>query len=117
MTSPVLYESSLYKSVFVRRYHHWYVPLLLVMTVQQQGPEKTKGISSKMSHQYMQWTLRSSGSMDNLEYRPAVAPAKLGPDDVRVTMHAASLNYRDLVIAKVPKALTGRNPNCFDVLF
>jgi hypothetical protein len=32
---------------------------------------------------------------------PATAAADLGPEDVLVEMHAASLNYRDLVIARV----------------
>lgn len=50
----------------------------------------------------MRWTLRGpSGGVDNLEYGPvAQAASELGPNDVRVTMHAASLNYRDIAIAK-----------------
>ena len=55
-----------------------------------------------MAHQYMGWTLRSSGSTDNLEYGSAPVSAELGPDDVLVELRAASLNYRDIVIAKVP---------------
>ncbi|OAA65314.1 Alcohol dehydrogenase superfamily, zinc-type [Niveomyces insectorum RCEF 264] len=49
-----------------------------------------------MAQQSMQWTLAGSTSSDNLSYSPVDVPAKLGPDDVLVTMHAASLNYRDI---------------------
>lgn len=53
------------------------------------------------SDQNMRWTLRGrSGGVDNLVYGPAVQAEELGPNDVRVTMHAASLNYRDIAIAK-----------------
>ncbi|KJR87247.1 zinc-type alcohol dehydrogenase-like protein [Sporothrix schenckii 1099-18] len=51
----------------------------------------------------MRWTLRGPrGGVDNLVYGPdpATQPTELGPDDVRVSMHAASLNYRDIAIAK-----------------
>lgn len=55
-----------------------------------------------MAHHYMRWTLSSSGSMDNLDYGSAPVPAEVGPEDVLVELQAASLNYRDIVIAKVP---------------
>ena len=40
--------------------------------------------------------------MDNLDYGSAPVPAEVGPEDVLVELQAASLNYRDIVIAKVP---------------
>lgn len=41
--------------------------------------------------------------LSSLRYEPAAASTadELGPDDVLVQMHAASLNYRDVAIARV----------------
>ncbi len=47
-----------------------------------------------------QWALRAQGSFDNLKLETAPIPA-LGEFDVLVKIHAASLNYRDLMIAMV----------------
>lgn len=58
-------------------------------------------INTMASTGNMRWTLRGpSGGVDNLEFGPVAQVAELGPNDVRVTMHAASLNYRDIAIAK-----------------
>ncbi|CAK7230972.1 hypothetical protein SCUCBS95973_007754 [Sporothrix curviconia] len=59
---------------------------------------------------YNTWMLKGSGSTENLQYVQQTS-AKLGPDEVRVVMHAASLNYRDLVIAKGSLPMTQATPN------
>lgn len=43
----------------------------------------------------------------SLRYDPdgSVQPDQLGPEDVLVELHAASLNYRDIAIIKVPSPL------------
>ncbi|KAK8057724.1 zinc-binding alcohol dehydrogenase-like protein [Apiospora saccharicola] len=48
------------------------------------------------------WALDAAqGGLSSLHFDAAAAPpVQLGPDEVLVRMHAASLNYRDLVIAK-----------------
>ncbi|KAK7918322.1 alcohol dehydrogenase [Apiospora marii] len=48
------------------------------------------------------WVLDSTqGGLSSLHFDAAApAPAQLGPEEVLVRMHAASLNYRDLVITK-----------------
>ncbi|KAK8076400.1 zinc-binding alcohol dehydrogenase-like protein [Apiospora phragmitis] len=48
------------------------------------------------------WVLDSvQGGLSSLHFDAAAAPpVQLGPEEVLVRMHAASLNYRDLVIAK-----------------
>lgn len=50
-----------------------------------------------------QWILNSQDGFEtSLEYQQNVtvpSADQLGPTDVLVTMHAASLNYRELVIA------------------
>lgn len=51
------------------------------------------------------WELDSAQEgFGSLRYEPTASsrPEDLGPDDVLVEIHAASLNYRDLVITKVP---------------
>ncbi|KAI1082356.1 putative alcohol dehydrogenase [Whalleya microplaca] len=47
------------------------------------------------------WILSSQNGLDSLQYQQ-VTPVRpdIGPEDVLVEIHAASLNYRDLVIAK-----------------
>lgn len=49
------------------------------------------------------WVLDSAQEgLSSLRFDAAAAPSvQLGPEEVLVRMHAASLNYRDLVIARV----------------
>lgn len=48
-----------------------------------------------------QWTvLNKDNDFDGLSYGDAPIP-KVGDNDVLVKLHAASLNYRDLIIPKV----------------
>lgn len=62
-----------------------------------------------MSHQtYTRWTLNGQDGVDSLKCGEVELPAKLGEHDVLVKIYAASLNYRDIVLAKVisyPKVL------------
>ncbi|KAI0481652.1 hypothetical protein F4859DRAFT_529406 [Xylaria cf. heliscus] len=53
-----------------------------------------------------QWTLLSQNGLDALQYDPNGTKSEqdLGPDDVLVELHAASLNYRDLVVTQGPIA-------------
>lgn len=48
------------------------------------------------------WTVEGRGSFDNLKFREEAEIPKLGDHNILVHFHAASLNYRDLIIAKVP---------------
>lgn len=50
---------------------------------------------------YIQWTLKGQKGDQSLECGQAELPEKLGDHDVLVKIYAASLNYRDLVLAKV----------------
>lgn len=51
--------------------------------------------------QMKQWTvLNKDNDFDGLSYGDAPIP-KVGDNDVLVKLHAASLNYRDLIIPKV----------------
>lgn len=54
-----------------------------------------------------QWVLDSAQEgIKSLKYDASTAAVtELGPEDVLVKMHAASLNYRDLVICKVSSPL------------
>ncbi|KAI0866796.1 hypothetical protein F4860DRAFT_3534 [Xylaria cubensis] len=51
-----------------------------------------------------QWTLPSQDGYDALQYDPNATKSKqdLGPDDVLVELHAASLNYRDIAVTQGP---------------
>ncbi|KAH8165800.1 hypothetical protein CIB48_g2462 [Xylaria polymorpha] len=51
-----------------------------------------------------QWTLASQDGLDALQYDPTGTKSAedLGPDDVLVELHAASLNYRDLAVTQGP---------------
>lgn len=53
-----------------------------------------------------QWVLNSQeGFEKSLEYQtdvPVPSPEELGANEVLVKLHAASLNYRDLMIAGLP---------------
>lgn len=48
-----------------------------------------------------QWTLPEAKGIQSLVLIPNTTLDSLAPDEVRVKLYAASLNYRDLVIAKV----------------
>jgi hypothetical protein len=48
-----------------------------------------------------QWTVEGRGSFDNLTFSKEAPIAKVGDIDCLVKWEVASLNYRDLVIAKV----------------
>ncbi|KAH9906443.1 NAD(P)-binding protein [Xylariomycetidae sp. FL2044] len=55
------------------------------------------------------WTLSGQDGLTSLKYEPAASSAgdgNLGPEDVLVELHAASLNYRDLIIAKANTSKT-----------
>lgn len=48
------------------------------------------------------WTIESQkDDLSGLEYGDGALESNLGPDDVLVEMRTGSINYRDLVIAKV----------------
>jgi NADPH:quinone reductase-like Zn-dependent oxidoreductase len=51
---------------------------------------------------FEQWVLDSQNGIESLVSRQAQMPKELGEHEVLVKLHAASLNYRDLAIAKVP---------------
>jgi NADPH:quinone reductase-like Zn-dependent oxidoreductase len=49
-----------------------------------------------------QWTvINAEKDFDGLKYDDAPVP-KVGENEVLVKLHGASLNYRDLIIPKVP---------------
>jgi hypothetical protein len=50
---------------------------------------------------YIQWTLDGQNGIESLISGKAEQPTELGEYEVLVKIHAASLNYRDLVIAQV----------------
>jgi hypothetical protein len=47
------------------------------------------------------WTLKSQDGIESLHYEEKAELPELGEENVLVEIHAASLNYRDLAIAKV----------------
>ncbi|KAI9799804.1 MAG: hypothetical protein M1825_004364 [Sarcosagium campestre] len=47
-----------------------------------------------------QWTIQGTGGFDNLRYNDAASLASVGESEVLVRLHAASLNYRDLLMPK-----------------
>jgi NADPH:quinone reductase-like Zn-dependent oxidoreductase len=51
---------------------------------------------------FQQWVLDSQNGIESLVSRQAQVPKVVGEHEVLVRIHAASLNYRDLAIAKVP---------------
>ena len=57
-----------------------------------------------------QWVINNQDGFEKaLEYQqdiPVPSASDLGPNEVLVALHAASLNYRDLVIAGRPVSLT-----------
>ncbi|KAK0105341.1 hypothetical protein ONS95_004279 [Cadophora gregata] len=55
---------------------------------------------------FKEWRLEGQNGIDNLICGDAEMPTKLNDHDVLVKIYAASLNYRDLVIAKDVKGLT-----------
>lgn len=59
---------------------------------------------TKSSSTTGRWVLDpNQAGLSSLRYEPTAEDKveNLGPEDVLVEMHAASLNYRDIVIAKV----------------
>ena len=50
-----------------------------------------------------QWVLERQGGFEDLKFHPSVPIPKLGDHDCLVKIEAVSLNYRDLVVAKVRK--------------
>ena len=54
-----------------------------------------------MSQTTKAWTVQGKGSFDNLKYDENFKLSPLGDSEVLVKFHAASLNFRDLVIALV----------------
>jgi NADPH:quinone reductase-like Zn-dependent oxidoreductase len=57
-------------------------------------------MESKVRHT-ARWILSSQNGIDSLTFEEIAPVPELGPEDVLVKMHAASINYRDLVITKV----------------
>jgi NADPH:quinone reductase-like Zn-dependent oxidoreductase len=47
------------------------------------------------------WTLEGKGSFDSLKFDKERVLPELSDNDVLVKFHAASLNYRDIIIALV----------------
>ncbi|KAH7312014.1 alcohol dehydrogenase [Rhexocercosporidium sp. MPI-PUGE-AT-0058] len=54
---------------------------------------------------YKQWTLEGQDGFESLVCGEAELPTHLGDNEVLVKLHAASLNYRDLAVAKGAKGL------------
>ena len=54
-----------------------------------------------MPAQRLKWVLPQSKGIESLVVQDDVSKDPLGDDEVAVDMYAASLNYRDIVIAKV----------------
>lgn len=50
---------------------------------------------------YLTWTLPESSGIDSLTLQTDAPTKSLGDDEVAVELHAASLNYRELVVVKV----------------
>jgi NADPH:quinone reductase-like Zn-dependent oxidoreductase len=58
--------------------------------------------SRKMANpSFSQWTLVGQNGIESLNYATTKLPANLGENEVIVELRAASLNYRDIVIAQV----------------
>ncbi|KAI1331315.1 NAD(P)-binding protein [Xylariaceae sp. FL0255] len=55
-----------------------------------------------VAHKTGQWTLESQKGLESLHYDANATESEqdIGPDDVLVELHAASLNYRDLVVTE-----------------
>jgi len=52
---------------------------------------------------FRHWAIKSQdGIHDGLRSNSDVTLPKLGPGDILVELHAASLNYRDVAVLKVP---------------
>lgn len=64
---------------------------------------------------FARWTLESQDGFAGLRFSENHTLRPLGDDDVFVQMHAASLNYRDLVIAKVTDDLLVRHSRNSDL--
>ena len=53
-----------------------------------------------------QWTIQGRNGFDSLQFNEKADIPKLGENEVLVHFYAASLNYRDLIIPKVCKAIS-----------
>ena len=53
-----------------------------------------------------QWTVQGQNGFDSLQFNEKAEVPKLGENEVLVHFYAASLNYRDLIIPKVRKAIS-----------
>lgn len=53
-----------------------------------------------------QWTVQGQNGFDSLQFNEKAEIPKLGENEVLVHFYAASLNYRDLIIPKVCKAIS-----------
>ena len=51
-----------------------------------------------------QWTVNGKAGFDGLKWDEKAPIPQLGDHDVLVHFHYTSLNYRDLIIPKVPSA-------------
>ena len=58
-----------------------------------------------------QWTVEGADGFESLKFNKSASIPKIGSHDVLVKFHAASLNYRDLVISKVWKSLDDAQPS------
>lgn len=47
------------------------------------------------------WLLKSPYGFENLTYEETAGSEPLGPEDVLVRLHAASLNFREIYMLKV----------------
>lgn len=57
------------------------------------------------------WTIEGTDGFESLKLNEHAEIPKLGDNDILVKMHAASLNYRDLAMAKVSTAASYPLPN------
>ena len=73
---------------------------LLAFAATSTGPASMTR-SAQQQQVVSQWTLPTTKGIQSLTLVPDATLESLAPDEVRVRLHAASLNYRDLVIAKV----------------
>lgn len=57
------------------------------------------------SNPVQQWVLPDADGLHSLKLEKPASLGLLADDEVEVEIHAASLNYRDLMIAKVRQAM------------
>lgn len=59
-----------------------------------------------------QWTVEGKEGFDSLKFNKSASLPEVGSEEVLVKFHAASLNYRDLLIPRVRE----RSPNVEDMI-